>query len=179
MINVDFTNIDNAKLIGRLLPFWVRGRKMSLLLQALLSPLISTHNTFKKWALERYIECHITAQKSSLEWYLRYRLKSHFRDENGIFFISHGAADLNSNFPCLYTGKWENQLVWNNATSWNNEANFDSDIDLSATDQTNVFAPAIVETVDYNNEDYERDIRNMISKYMINFDRINVITINT
>lgn len=78
MINIDFANINNAKLIGRLLPFWARGKKVSLLLQAILYPIASVHNLFKIWALEKFIECHITAQKASLEWYLRYKLKSHF-----------------------------------------------------------------------------------------------------
>lgn len=87
MINIDFANINNAKLIGRLLPFWARGKKVSLFLQAILSPIASAHNSFKIWALEKFIECHITAQKASLEWYLRYKLKYHFHNENDNFLL--------------------------------------------------------------------------------------------
>ena len=98
MINIDFANINNAKLIGRLLPFWARGKKVSLFLQAILCPIASAHNSFKIWALEKFIECHITAQKASLEWYLRYKLKSHFHNENDNFFITHG---INESLSCF------------------------------------------------------------------------------
>lgn len=212
MINIDFANIDNAKLIGRLLPFWARGRKISLLLQAILSPIASAHSQFKAWALQRYIECHITAQKSSLEWYLKYRLKHHFLKENDNFFITHGINEslscfssnvwrnglhwdnalrwnvdteplvsMNMNLTCINTGLWENSMLWNNALLWDNEDNgkkYNDDY-LESIDQTNVYAPAIVDTINYNHEDYERDIRNIMSKFMINFNKINVIIADT
>jgi len=116
MINIDFTNIDNAKLIGRLLPFWARGKKISLLLQAILSPIASAHSRFKAWGLERYIECHITAQKSSLEWYLKYRLQLHFLKENDNFFITQG---INESLSCFSSNVWRNGLHWDNALRWN------------------------------------------------------------
>ena len=208
MINIDFTNIDNAKLIGRLLPWWARGKTISLLLQALLSPIASAHLSFKSWALERYIECHITAQKASLEWYLKYRLKSHFHNENDNFYITQGINEalscfsgdiwrnglhwdngqrwganpesiitMNMNLSCTNTGVWENNMFWNNELLWDNEDNgkkYNDDY-LESIDQTNVYAPAIVDTVNYNHEDYERDIRNIMSKFMINFNKINII----
>lgn len=212
MINIDFTNINNAKLIGRLLPFWARGKKTSLLLQAILSPIASAHSRFKAWGLERYIECHITAQKSSLEWYLKYRLKTHFLKENDNFFITQGInesvscfssnvwrnglhwdnalrwsvdteplVNMNMNLTCINTGLWENRMLWNNALLWDNEDNgkkYNDDY-LKSIDQTNVYAPAIVDTVNYNHEDYERDIRNIMSKFMINFNKINIIVADT
>lgn len=212
MINVDFANIDNATIIGRLLPFWARGRKTALLLQALLSPLTSVHSQFKTWALQRFIECQITAQRISLEWYLKYRLKSHFLNENDSFFITSGINEslscfssnvwrnglhwdndqrwnvdeeplvsMNMNFTCINTGLWENRMLWNNALLWVNEDNgkkYNDDY-LEAVDQTNVYAPAIVDTVNYNHEDYERDIRNIMSKFIINFNKINVIVTDT
>ena len=144
MISVNFLNIDNAKMIGRLLPFWSRGRKISLLLQALLNPLVPLHKTFKVWALDKFIECHITAQKSSLEWYLKYRLQYHFLNESDNFSIVESIDES----PEL-------------------------------TNQTFVYAPAIVDTVNYDHEDYERDIRYIMSKFMINFNKINVIVADT
>ena len=135
MININFTNIDNAKLIGRLLPFWARGKNISLLLQAILSPICSIHKTFQLWALERYIECHITAQKPSLEWYLKYCLKSRFLNIDDVFVIE-----------CE-----EEEAV------------------------TNIYAPDVVDTINYNHEDYERDIKYIVSKFMINFNQINII----
>ena len=116
MINIDFANIDNAKLIGRLLPFWARGKKISLLLQAILSPIASAHSQFKAWALQRYIECHITAQKSSLEWYLKYCLQFHFLKESDYFFITQG---INESLSCFSSNVWRNGLHWDNVLRWN------------------------------------------------------------
>ena len=211
MINIDFTNIDNGKLIGRLLPFWARGKKTSLLLQALISPLKSAHNLFKVWALSMYIDCHITAQKDSLEWYLKYRLKSHFADESGEFHVVHGLNEavscfsreywsnnlhwsnelkweigssgitpVNPQFSCFNTGLWLNEMVWNDCLLWENEYvnKEDDDMFLESVDVTTVYAPAIIDTVLYNHEDYERDIRNIMSKFMINFNPINIIVAN-
>lgn len=212
MINIDFANIDNAKLIGRLLPFWARGRKTSLFLQAILSPIASAHEQFKVWALQIFLECHITAQKSSLEWYLKYRLKSHFHNENDTFFITQGVNEslscfsndvwrnglhwdndlrwdvdteplviMNMNLSCINTGLWENRMLWSNAFLWCNEDNgkkYNDDY-LESVEYTNVYAPAIVDTVNYNHEDYERDIRNIMSNFMINFKKINIIIADT
>ena len=208
MINIDFVNINNAKLIGRLLPWWIRGRRISLFLQALLYPIKSAHDTFKKWGLERYIESHITAQKASLEWYLKYKLKHHFRNEHDEFFIAQGInelmccfsgtywrnglhwdnglrwntgddfiAGLNMHLSCFNTGIWEEKLYWNNAMLWENKPNgkqYDDEY-LETRDVINVYAPAIVETINYSFEDYERDIRNIMAKFMINFNKINII----
>lgn len=212
MINIDFVNIDNDKLISRLLPFWVRGRKASLLLQAILSPISSVHNIFKVWGLERFIECHITSQESSLEWYLKYKLQKHFHNENDTFFINSGInesiscfssdvwrnglhwdnalrwnintepiVNMNQNLTCINTGLWESQMLWNNALLWCNEENGKkyNDTYLESVDQTIVYAPAIVDTINYNHEDYERDIRNIMSKFMINFNKVNIIIADT
>lgn len=174
MINVDFTNIDNTKLVGRLLPFWARGRRMNLFLQAVLSPLITVHDKFKKWALERYIECHITSQAMSLQWYLKYRLHTHFLNEDSIFYI---APSYNDVYACFSVGDWNNDLLWHNTMVWQNknETGIEIDTSLNSDKVINMVAPAIVETLNYNKEDYERDIRNIMSKYMINFNKINVI----
>lgn len=213
MININFTNIDNSKLVARLIPWWVRGKKLSLLIQAILHPLISVHAAFKAWALEKFIVCHITAQKDSLEWYLRYKLKSHFINEGDGFYIVHGineaiscfslgvwyndvhwsnelkwdidsdnpTVDLGPQLSCFNTGKWENGMHWNNFLCWDDEPNTLSETGqyLESMNSTTVYAPAIIDTVIYNHEDYERDIRNIMSKFMINFNPINIIIANT
>lgn len=212
MINIDFVNINNAKLIGRLLPFWARGRKTSLLLQALLSPIISIHNNFKAWALERYIECHITAQRSSLEWFLKYKLKQHFLYETDVFSIADGIdrttccfsgsfwtnelpwdnqmhwsvdseplIDINSSYSCYNSGKWRNERLWQQSLLWTNEPNEEEPEEdfFQLIKGIIVYAPAIVNTINYDVEDYERDIRYIMSKYMINFSKINIIIANT
>lgn len=213
MINVDFLNIDNSSLIGRLLPFWARGRKTTLLLQALLLPITSLHNAFKKRALERYIECHITSQRSSLEWYLKYKLKKHFLNEDDNFAIADGIdrtkccfsdniwtnelpwdnqmrwsvdveplIDINASYSCFNSGKWRDERRWQLNLPWVNEPEDDEDSEdnfLSLIDGVVVYAPAIVDTISYNLEDYEREIRRIMSKYMVTFGKITIIIANT
>lgn len=209
MVNVDFLNISNATLIGRLLPFWARGRKTSLFLQAILAPIASAHATFKAWALERFIECHITAQRASLEWYLKYKLKQHFLDEGDTFYIADGIdrtvccfsnniwtnelpwdnqmrwsanvepiVDINSSYSCINTGKWRNERLWQEHLYWFNEPEGEEEEEESyyqLMDGIIVFAPAIVNTINYDVEDYERDIRYIMSKYMVSFKKINIV----
>lgn len=195
MINIDFVKINNAILIGRLLPFWARGRKTSLLLQAILSPIISAHNNFKAWALERFIECHITSQRPSLEWFLKYKLKKHFLNGCDVFTIVNG----NDKSICCFNNynrssqqPWDNQMLCDvnagplidtkSGKRRINDANRDDDNIYNRPmliDSIVVNAPAIVNTINYNYEDYERDIRYIMSKYMINFKRIYIIIANT
>lgn len=165
MINVDFINIDNARLIGRLLPFWARGRWISLFMMAILSPIISVHNAFKVWALKQYVSCFITAQKASLEWYLKYCLKSRFLDEDDSFVVDHGNS---SPLSCFSSEIWENSGYWDNGLLWDDKEY------IEQRELVKIAAPEIVDTVSYNHEDYERDIRNILSKFMINFDKISI-----
>lgn len=174
MINIDFTNIDHAKMVGRLLPFWARGKKMSLLLQALIYPLKYAHTSFQKWALERYIENHITGQKMSLEWYLKYRLKSHFANPEDNFFITQSVQEL---IVFLSAITWDNEMLWDNDEYWYNgfEGKLKPEVSDDMNGETIVYTPAIVETVNYDYDDYKRDIRYIMSKYMINFSKINIV----
>lgn len=189
MLSINFANITNAKMIGKLLPWWARGRKTSLLLQALLHPIISVHNTFKVWALEKLIECHITSQKMSLEWYLKYKLSRHFYNDDDEFLITQGepdnrpsdmepSVDSDINNSCYGSGLWYNDKYWSNTGVWRNNEQAEDVVKIVAN-QIYVFAPAIVDTIEYNHDDYERDIRNIMSKYMINFNKINIIVYDT
>lgn len=169
MINIDFINIDNAKMVSRLLPFWARGRRISAFLQGILAPLQTAHRDFKAWALGKYIECHITAQKDSLEWYLKYRLSQHFANPEDTFRIVHG---VNENICCFSSKKWYGHLHWSNTLRWGiDKTEYDSSY-IETIGRTNVYAPAITEDPSYTSEDYERDIRNILQKYMINFNKI-------
>ena len=193
MINVDFVNIDNAKLIGRLLPFWARGKNTSLLLQAILSPIISVHNNFKLWALERYIYTHITSQAMSIEWYLKYRLKSHFVNENNSFIVRDEPIKLTADgeidgivdiYTCFGGGIWANEFNWKNNALWlasQNEGDIVYGSEDEDADENNpfiyIYAPEIVSTINYNQDDYIRDINYIVSQFMTNFKSLKIIII--
>ena len=195
MINVDFINIDNAKLIGRLLPFWARGRNTSLLLQAILSPIVSVHNNFKLWALEQYIHTHITSQAMSIEWYLKYKLRSHFVNENNSFlvrdepikFTVDGEIDgIEDMFTCFGGESWQNEFDWKNNVLWyltqdQESSMYSSEIQDTGTEENGsyiyVYAPEIVSTINYNQDDYIRDINYIMSQFMTNFKKIKITII--
>lgn len=193
MINVDFVNIDNAKLIGRLLPFWARGKNTSLLLQALLSPIISVHNNFKLWALEQYVYTHITSQAMSIEWYLKYKLKSHFMNESNSFIVRDEPIKLTADgeidgiediFTCFGGEHWVNEFDWKNNVLWSiSKAHEAASVQVdeeSPEDEGSfiyVYAPEIVSTINYNQDDYIRDINYIVSQFMTNFKKIKIIII--
>lgn len=196
MINVDFVNIDNAKLIGRLLPFWARGKNISLLLQSVLSPIISVHNNFKLWALEQYIYTHITSQSMSIEWYLKYKLKSHFVNSSNSFivrdepikFTADGEIDgIEDIFTCFGGESWINEFDWKNNVLWtltqasavsiHNSEEAEPDTETENGPYIYVYAPEIVSTINYNQDDYIRDINYIVSQFMTNFNEIKIVII--
>lgn len=195
MISVDFVNIDNAKLVGRLLPFWARGKNMSLFLQAILSPIVSVHNNFKLWALEQYIYTHITSQSMSIEWYLKYKLKSHFVNESNSFIVRDEPIKMTADgefdgiedvFTCFGGETWVNEFDWKNNVLWALSEAIEASV-LSTEDESSeeesgsyiyVYAPDIVSTINYNQDDYIRDINYIMSQFMTNFKKIKIIIIN-
>lgn len=87
--------------------------------------------------------------------------------------------DINASYSCFNSGKWRNERLWNQTLMWVNEPDGEEEENddnfFQLIKGIIVYAPAIVDTVNYNSEDYERDIRYIMSKYMINFSKINII----
>lgn len=66
-------SINTARQVCRLLPYYLRGRKMILFLQAVSSPLsfFNTGDTaFNPWAHRKLLELSMNGQKIRLEWWL-------------------------------------------------------------------------------------------------------------
>ena len=185
MINVKFLNIDNAKLMGRLLPHWLRGSRASRLLQAVTSPLVSLHNQFKAWALEYYVMAHITAQRESIQWYLTYRLREHFRDKDDKFDVRCGLRNpVNLLFTrseqretYLYTSPIfsREELSDNEELKGRNMVIYRRGEVYEATGVADIFAPAIEELYNYDKEDYRKEIKSIMDKFMTNFRKYNII----
>lgn len=71
-------HININKTICRLLPFYLRGRRLILFLEGIASPLNSFNTgekAFHKWANETLIEASMSAQPMRLEWYLNHLFK--------------------------------------------------------------------------------------------------------
>lgn len=174
MSKVKILDIDNAKLIGRLLPFWARGRKFINLLESIFSPLATAHKVFCEWAEDKYVASHITMQKPSMEWYLKYKLKKALKNPESNFIIIHGDSEPRA----CFSGVWNNDLRWDNSMLWENSREDDPYIEFSDNiHAVNVIAPAINVTLQYGEEDYKRDIRFIMERYMVSFKTLNIVIV--
>ena len=181
MIDVRFLHINNERLVGMLLPFWARGKKMFLFLLSCLRPLVSLHSNFSSWALERYIESHITGQKYPLEWYLTYKLSSHFQDKNARFRITYGEGDAQN---VMFFGiEYYKSNQYTAPIYYKSEDKAQDEMILyyrGEKEEKNgvmtVYAPAIVPVINYDQEDYEIDIHNILSMFLTTFKKY-IITI--
>lgn len=187
MINTDKYNITNNKIICEVLPFYVRGRKIITLLEASIYPIISIHDKFKKWALEKLIEASVTSQPTVLIWYLNHVFRNKFKSEDNSFQIVTDATENGATIWYL-----EEQILHTGSTPWMP----DSESDTGSAHYTNlvtkdldeesdakqadiiIFAPKIKESSSYTNEMYIGDIRYYIDKYITVFNITYEITIN-
>lgn len=71
-------NIDFDKTINQLVPFYLRGRKLILYLQAIMTPLRRINDDFVSYAKETRIEAAMTSQIFKLEWYLNRKFSRYF-----------------------------------------------------------------------------------------------------
>lgn len=173
--------IDNARAICRLLPFWIRGRKTILFLEAVAHPLKSVHDTFKEWAYERLIDAAITSQQLSLVWYLNHRLRKHFINPNDSFRITSDAfseGEIVYNFSeALLAG---NHYAYNygeeieDATENMLLKNYDEGIEYNA--DIVIIAPNIIENQDYTESNYKNEIRRYVDAYITVPDKYEVLT---
>ncbi len=89
MLNVDRYIIRNASLVGRILPFFARGKKMQSFLIGITQPLVSLHESFLSWAIDRKAECVATSQKIVLRWYLTKIFQRVMVNKNAQFAIDY------------------------------------------------------------------------------------------
>lgn len=76
------------RLVNQLTPHFWGGRKYILLLQSLLYPLKSLNDDFLILADKKKIEAKMTSQVIYFEWFLNYRFKKYFVDQNEKITIS-------------------------------------------------------------------------------------------
>lgn len=86
-MTTDIYKISNSKIICRVLPFYARGRKMILFIEAIASPLINLHKAFLVWAYRMILKTKITSQTDVFIWYLNYLFNEHFYNHADSFSI--------------------------------------------------------------------------------------------
>lgn len=75
--------INFDKIINQFVPHYIGGRRLILMLQALISPLQKINNAFVEWAKETRIEASMTSQHIKFEWYLNRKFKKYFLNGEG------------------------------------------------------------------------------------------------
>lgn len=81
-------HLPTDKLVNRLTPHYLPGRRYLLLLQSLVWPLKTLNDRFCLWARERQIEARMTSQVIWFEWWLNYRFRRYFADERDNIYIA-------------------------------------------------------------------------------------------
>lgn len=189
-MNTDIYKIDNAKLICRLLPFFVRGRKMILFLEAAASPLVSLHNKFLSWAYETIVDVHATFQEQLFVWYLNHKFRKHFIDDNDSFYVSQ--SQEGDGLVVFNTDEHEMMGLFSSRIFNNEQSDLINqlyDIDnlkeyskpmLTPQDRyyvgvITIYAPKINTSSDYTNSDYVKDVIEFVKNYKTSFGKINII----
>ena len=170
-------DIDNAKVIGRILPFFIRGRKLSMFLYAIAYPLVTLHESFKEWALQKKMEASVTSQTLTMEWYLTYLFKDKFEDETASFKITD-SIDNPENIAYFTTERVED--YWNTAPVYDSEESSETMVisntgEFQDQDGVIIIAPKIVEISSYSTDDYIKDICKTVDTYITNFKKYQIV----
>lgn len=83
-------NID--KIVNRLVPHYMGGRKTILFLQGILSPLATINRKWLEWANNKRIEAAMTSQVIMLEYYLNRLFSQYLINPKLKIYISEGGA---------------------------------------------------------------------------------------
>lgn len=106
MINVSRYEANSKTLVGELMPFFLRGKKIMQAMSAICSPLDSVNKMYRDWCKYTLVEAVTTAQVITLKWSMKERLKQYFANENdGFQFTTDGRSD--------YTTVYESQTEQN------------------------------------------------------------------
>lgn len=80
------------RLVNRLVPHYLSGRRFILFVQSALYPLAGLNDRFRAFAREKHIEARMTSQVMYFEWFLNRRFEKYFRDGRERIFIREGES---------------------------------------------------------------------------------------
>lgn len=182
-MTTDIYKISNSKIICRILPFFARGRKMILFIEAAASPLINLHKSFLAWAYKMILKTKITSQTDVLIWYLNYLFNEHFYNHGDSFSIEQDVEIENlvafnykeiAGFKMIGTKIFDvseenDALIYSRATR-----DFNSRMSVNAII---IHAPKLKADDNYTVINYMQEIHAVIEEYKTSF-REYVISIN-
>ena len=86
---------------------------------------------------------------------------------------------------CFSSGVWreglhmDEEILFVEEADGEGEGEAEYEDDYIETDGwINLYAPEIVGTIDYDYDDYERDIRNIMDKYLTTFSKVDIRKLN-
>ena len=83
-------SFSTSKLVRKMLPVYIRGRKLQMLLYSLVYPLESLSELFGQWCKDTLMASNVTSQPIILNKYLNFRLRKYFLDQlDGFSIISN------------------------------------------------------------------------------------------
>lgn len=182
-MTTDIYKISNSKIISRLLPFYARGRKMYLFLEAVASPLINTHKAFLTWAYDMILKTKITSQTDVLIWYLNYKFNVHFNNIEDSFAIDQEAEIENLmafNYREIAFFKMVGVKIFDGDESEDEYDISKPTRDFNKRNQANVItihAPKLKNDASYTAIEYRTEIMEVINYYKTSFRKY-VIEIN-
>lgn len=170
-MNTDIYKISNSKTICRTLPFFARGRKMILFLEAVASPLVSIHDAFLAWAFKMVLKTKVTSQTDMLVWYLNYLMRSHFKNGDDSFSIVQDFEIQNLvayNYWEIAAFKPLGMRIYNTdeqeATLEDSKSVREYSVRMQS-DSIIIYAPEINELESYTEQDYLAEIDGVMQAY--------------
>lgn len=168
---LDKYSIDVDSTVSKLMPWFMRGKKMHDFLIGVATPIMSVYLSFKTWAFEKITEANITSQHIVINWGLNNFFKQYFIEPDANIYLGVWLDDYasiyntdevkNDLFPYDYVFNYEERNSDTLVISNNSEIN---------TVNTNydfyVFVPEINENkISYAK--YVEQIQTLINKYAI------------
>lgn len=182
-MTTDIYKISNSKIICRILPFYMRGRKMILFLEAVASPLINLHKEFLTWAYKMVLKTKITSQTDVIIWYLNYLFNSHFYNHADSFTIEQDAEIENLmafNYREIALYKMVGVQIFDTEEEQISQVVSRPTRDFNDRLNSNVItihAPKLKSDPNYTNMNYVTEIMEVINEYKTSFRKY-VIEIN-
>lgn len=84
-------SINNETVVARLLPWFMRGKRLYVFLLGISQPIVSVYLAWKEWVYRMILDAVLTTQPIVLNWYLNEKYGKHILEQGKRFYIG----------PCL------------------------------------------------------------------------------
>lgn len=103
-VNVDRYTVSSKTLVGQVVPFFLRGRRILRFLAAVCTPLDSVNKSFCEWARDTLVDAAMTSQVVVMKWGLKCKLGKYMLNSADDFYFD---TYDRSNYATLYENNAE------------------------------------------------------------------------